>query len=295
MATQIPILIDKTAHRNMRQRAAPYHKAFSFLFEHAIASFIERLNDLKCSFEHALIIEGSGGLMAKYLQNAGMIRTKIKTLTEMETTLNFAILAQKQHKFPIIVADAEQMPFAPNSFDLILYPWGLHWMNDLVGTLIQINRALKPNGAFFACMPGSASLAELKKTIIITQSELSHGVSPHILPFPELKLCGDLLKRAHFALPVIDSEHVQLNYRDPWKLWHDLRYMGEGNALQARRKQFTRREFFLRCNEKLHQSQQKGFFQVNFEFVYLHGWHPSPSQPRSKPRGSGKTSLHDIL
>ena len=50
-----------------------------------------------------------------------------------------------------IAADEEALPFADGSLDLAVSALALHFVNDLPGTLIQIRRALKPDGLFLAC------------------------------------------------------------------------------------------------------------------------------------------------
>ncbi|MEJ0060980.1 MAG: methyltransferase domain-containing protein [Terricaulis sp.] len=51
-----------------------------------------------------------------------------------------------------------RLPFAENVFDLIVSPLLLHWTNDLPGALIQIRRALKPDGLMLASVFGGETL-----------------------------------------------------------------------------------------------------------------------------------------
>ena len=61
-----------------------------------------------------------------------------------------------------MVVDEEALPFEPNSIDAVLTSLSLHWVNDLPGTLIQIQRSLKPDGAFIGAMFGGDTLFELR-------------------------------------------------------------------------------------------------------------------------------------
>src|SRR5256885_7631781 len=63
---------------------------------------------------------------------------------------------------PDIIADEEVLPFADGAFDLVTSVLSLHAVNDLPGTLIQIRRALKPDGAFIAALFGGETLRELR-------------------------------------------------------------------------------------------------------------------------------------
>ncbi|HCF16790.1 MAG TPA: SAM-dependent methyltransferase, partial [Rhodospirillum rubrum] len=59
-------------------------------------------------------------------------------------------------------ADEELLPIRPQSLDLVLSNLSLHWVNDLPGALIQIRRALKPDGLFLGCLLGGETLGELR-------------------------------------------------------------------------------------------------------------------------------------
>lgn len=61
-----------------------------------------------------------------------------------------------------IVGDMEHLPFAENSFDGVVSSLALHWVNDLPGTLIQVQRSLKPDGVFLGAMFGGETLYELR-------------------------------------------------------------------------------------------------------------------------------------
>ena len=129
-----------------------------------------------------------------------------------------------------VAGEAEALPFAPGSFDLIVASCGLHWINDLPGALIQLRRALRPDGLFLASMPVLGTLDSLRAALTRAEAELTGGASPRVSPFPDLRDCAALLQRAGFALPVADAEDISLLYANPLALLHDLRAAGETNA-----------------------------------------------------------------
>ena len=225
---EIPILIDKRNHIRMRNRHARHHQQYGFLAEHAITSIIDRLHDTTRKFDHALIIDGAGGLIASHLARANLLGDKITTITEMDCAPNLAHLAAQAHDFPTHLGDAEQMPFEAGSFDLVLSAWGLHWCNDIIGALIQINQILREDGAFFGCIPGRGSFQNLRQIMLEADSEINQGAWAHILPFADIADCGGLLGRAGFALPVIDSERIMLTYREPHKIMARFAENGRG-------------------------------------------------------------------
>lgn len=196
-----------------------------------------------------------------------------------------------------IVGDLEGLPFAAGSLDLAVSLLALQGVNDLPGALVQIKRALKPDGLFMACLLGGRSLQELRQALLEAESETTGGVSPRVAPFADLRDLGGLLQRAGFALPVIDSETVTVRYRDAFGLMRDLRAMGWANSLTARRKAPLRRETLLRAVALYAErfADPDGRVPATFEFVWLSGWSPHESQQKPLRPGSAKARLADAL
>src|SRR3546814_13305414 len=96
--------------------------------------------------------------------------------------------------------------FAAGSLDLVLSVLSLHWVNDLPGTLLQIGRALKPDGLLLAAMIGGDSLRELREALLRAEREVEEGGRPRLSPFADARHLGDPLQRAGSALPVRDAE-----------------------------------------------------------------------------------------
>ncbi len=138
-----------------------------------------------------------------------------------------------------IVCDEEFLPFAPSCADLVISALNLHTVNDLPGCLLQIRKALKPDGLFLAGMLGGETLYELRTALSEAELEITGGMSPRIAPFADKPQAAGLLQRAGFSLPVVDSEIVTVTYDSIFPLMHDLRLMGEGNAIAERKKTFS--------------------------------------------------------
>ena len=196
-----------------------------------------------------------------------------------------------------VVADEEALPFRDASLDLVVSALALQHVNDLPGTLIQIRRALKPDGLFLAAMIGGESLAELRAAFAEAEAEVEGGVSPRVAPFADLRDLGALLQRAGFALPVTDVDRVTVRYASPLGLMHDLRRMGAGNALTERRRMPLRQATLRRLLEIYAErfADPDGRIRATFEIVWLSGWAPHHSQQQPQPPGSAKTRLADAL
>jgi SAM-dependent methyltransferase len=173
----------------------------------------------------------------------------------------------------------------------------LQFVNDLPGTLIQIRRALRPDGLFLAAMIGGDSLAELREAFAQAEAEVEGGVSPRVAPFADLRDLGALLQRAGFALPVTDVDRLTVRYASPLALMHDLRRMGAGNALSERRRTPLRRATLRRVLEIYAErfADPDGRIRATFEIVWLSGWAPHESQQQPLKPGSAKTRLADAL
>lgn len=196
-----------------------------------------------------------------------------------------------------LVCDAETLPFAPASFDLAVSALALHFVNDLPGTLIQIRRALAPDGLFLACLIGGQTLTELRGALAAAEEEILGGASPRVAPFADMRDLGALLQRAGFALPVTDTEAVTVRYGNLFALMADLRAMGSTNVLTQRLRRPTRRALFLRAAEIYAEryADPDGRLRATFEFVWLSGWAPHESQQKPLQPGSAKMRLADAL
>ncbi|KQT09943.1 SAM-dependent methyltransferase [Methylobacterium sp. Leaf399] len=195
------------------------------------------------------------------------------------------------------VGDPEALPLAPGRFDLAVSLLALHQVNDLPGALVQLRRALKPDGLFVGCLLGGRSLTELRQVFGEAEAELEGGVSPRVAPFADVRAIGGLLQRAGFALPVTDADLVTVRYADPFALMRDLRAMGMTNALTERRRTPLRRATLLRAAALYAErfADADGRLRASFEIVWVSGWAPHDSQQKPLRPGSARTRLADAL
>ena len=196
----------------------------------------------------------------------------------------------------LTVADDDRLDLVPGAHDLVIHTMCLHWAADPVGQLVQCRHALQPDGWFIGVMFGGQTLHELRSCLAQAETDVTGGLSPRVLPMGEIRDLGALLQRAGFGLPVADSFTIIARYRDAVHLMHDLRAMGESNALAARLRQPTRRAVFTRAAD-LYQSLQgqDGRIPATFEIVVLTGWAPHDSQQKPLRPGSAVNLLADVL
>ncbi len=177
--------------------------------------------------------------------------------------------------------DEEALPFAVQSFDLVMSVLGLHWVNDLPGSLVQIRRVLRPGGLFLGAMFGGDTLYELRHCLAQAEIACDGGLSPRIAPMVDVRDAGALLQRAGFARAVADVDTITVSYSDPMALMRELRGMGESNILNARRKLFFRRETLAAAVKLYHKkfSDPDGRVLATFQIVNMTGWLAEEAAP----------------
>jgi SAM-dependent methyltransferase len=226
-------VFDRVAVRHHRDRAAALVGRVAPILREAAERLLDRLDDTTRRFATALDI-GGRGVVAPMLCTRG--------IATVCCDLSPAMAARNPP--PCVAADEEWLPFAPASFDLVTASLSLHWVNDLPGTLIQIRRALRPEGLLLASMPALGTLGELRSALTEAETALSDGASPRVSPFPDLRDCAGLLQRAGFRLPVVDGDEMRLSYAEPFDLLADLRAAGETNAIRLRDRRVPKRALF---------------------------------------------------
>jgi SAM-dependent methyltransferase len=268
-----PTIFDRNLLRLRRRRAQMLGPA-TFLVDRVAAELGERLAVVLRQFERAADLGTPTDALRRVLAESGKVGTTAD-----------------------VVADEEALPFAAGSLDLVVSALALQFVNDLPGTLIQIRRALKPDGLLLAALISGDSLAELRQAFAQAESEVEGGVSPRVAPFADLRDLGVLLQRAGFALPVVDSDRLTVRYKTVLDLMRDLRRMGATNVLTERRRAPLRRRTLFRMAEIYAErfSDADGRLRATFEIAWLSGWAPHESQQKPLKPGSATARLADAL
>jgi SAM-dependent methyltransferase len=270
-----------------RQRRAVARGAETFLLDRVADELADRLSTVMRAFPLAVDL----GTPTSAVRDALAGKSGILTLVRA------APFRDPGDRNGQIVADEEALPFSDASLDLVVSALSLHFVNDLPGTLIQVRRALKPDGLFLAALLGGETLTELRASFAAAEAEIEDGVSPRVAPFPDLRDMGALMQRAGFALPVTDVERVTVRYASPFALMADLRRMAATNALVERRRTPLRRATLMRMAEiyAARFADPDGRVRATFEIIWLSGWAPHASQQKPLAPGSATQRLADAL
>jgi SAM-dependent methyltransferase len=269
-----PILFDRPLLRVRQQRAARAGPA-TFLLDRVAEDAAERLQAVLRPFSNAADIGTPGDQLSTVL------------------SLRLGPLAR------IELPDSESEPLAlqPEQLDLAVSALAFQFVNDLPGVLAQIRRALRPDGFLLAAMIGGDTLTELRQSFAAAEAELEGGISPHVVPFADLRDIGGLLQRAKFALPVTDVDRIVVRYASAFTLMADLRRMGATNVLVERRRTPSRRATLLRMAQIYGErfADADGRIRATFDVIWLSGWAPHESQQQPLKPGSAKASLAEAV
>lgn len=286
-AAPIPRLFDAEALRLHAERAARSGDAADFLLRRAVSDLEDRLAVVLRDFENRLDIGTPLPLATQLLAK------KPGRLTRLVPP---GIPGGEGHWINID-SPLDVLPIEHESVDLAVSLLALQSVDDLPGTLVQIRRALKPDGLFVACLLGGDTLTELRQSFLEAETLVEGGASPRVAPFADLRDCGALLQRAGFALPVTDVDRVIVRYANPFALMRDLRAMGASNPLAERRRNFLRRATLMKAAEIYAErfSDEDGRVRATFDLVWISGWSPHESQQKPLKPGSAKMPLADAL
>ena len=273
----MPTLFDPHHLRRTFSRAAAGYAEVAMLQREVEARLIERLDEIAAMPSRILDVgcgPGSGAMaLKKRFPNAQVLA--------LDLALPMAKLARRQAgwwrpKATAICADATALPLADGCIDLLFSNLCLPWITEVPALLAQWRRVLAPGGLLLCSGVGPETLWELREAFAQAGDD-----APHVHPFAPIQIMGDALMAAGFRDPVLDTDTFTLTYTQPIEAMRDLRAMGAGNVLTARRRNLTgkaRMQAVFAAWE--HQRRTDGTLPVTCEVFYAHAFAPDPGQPR---------------
>jgi malonyl-CoA O-methyltransferase len=189
-------------------------------------------------------------------------------------------------RFARVCADAERLPLADGSADLILSNLMLQWCNpDRV--FAEFRRVLAPHGLLTFTSLGPDTLCELRSAWAGVDS------CTHVHQFIDMHDLGDALVRSGFAAPVLDVERYTLTYLDVRRVAADLKATGAHNATMGRAKGLTGRRQFAALQAAYEAHRRDGRLPATYEVVFGHAWTPD-TDARRGARDGASVSLDDV-
>ncbi|MFT3995821.1 MAG: methyltransferase domain-containing protein [Asticcacaulis sp.] len=283
-----PRLFDRQLLQKRLDRSAGDFATANFLKRRSIEDMLDTLAAINRRFEVALEIGRRDGSFGELLAQTPEAAAKIGYLIESDLS--------ERHR-PAIALDEEALPFGDHTLDLVVSALAFHTTNDLPGVLVQLRRALRPDGLLIASQFGGETLRELRSVLMEAELDIRGGTGARIAPFAEGPDCVDLMRRAGFNMPVVDTDKVVVSYAHPLNLLRDLRAMGETNILFDRPRKGLNKAILSRAFELYTERypHPEGGVRATFEIITLSGWTPHESQQKPLRPGSAKVRLADAL
>lgn len=175
-------------------------------------------------------------------------------------------------KRAFVCGDAEQLPFADHSIELIFSSSTLQWCSNLDHTFAELKRILKPGGLLMFSTFGPDTLKELRQSWQAADTNNTEAV--HVHDFVDMHDIGDAILRAGFADPVMDVENFTLTYSDAYQLMRELKTLGAHNVASNRRHTLTGKSRIKKMVAAYETLRTDGNLPATYEVVYGHAWSP---------------------
>lgn len=230
-----------------------------YLIDDMVEDVIERLSFLRHDPRRALVIGDWTDAIGAALAASGA------TVDRRDPALR-DVLVDEEAPYP-----------APAGYDFIASLGTLDTVNDLPGALVHLRRALADGGLMIACFLGAGSLPALRSIMLEADGDRP---SPRIHPQVDVRAGGQLLQRAGFADPVIDSHHIDVRFRSFAGMIADLRSQGLGNCL-ARPGAPLGKAALARAHAAFDaRRDEDGKVTERFEILTLSGWAKALRPPK---------------
>lgn len=263
---------DKYQVRRSFSRAARQYDDAAVLQREVGDRLIERLSYIQ--FRPQTILEvGSGtGYCTRLLQKQ-YPKASVHALDIAYPMLTYAReqnswISRLRYRSSYLCADAESLPLASNSVDMVFSNLTLQWVNRLDHTLAEFARILRPGGMLLFSTFGPDTLTELREAWSTADNYT------HTNAFIDLHDIGDTMVRVRLAEPVMDAERFTLTYPDIYALMRELKAIGAHNVTEQRARTLSGKSKFKVVEREYERHRQDGVLPASYEVVYGHAWSP---------------------
>jgi len=186
-----------------------------------------------------------------------------------------------------ITGDAENLPLADNSVDLVFANLALQWC-DPRQSFKEIQRVLKADGLLMFTSLGPDTLTELR------QAWAAVDDYPHVNVFYDMHDVGDAMTASSLADCVLDVEPYTLTYKTPMAMMRDLKILGAHNVNEGRRRGLTGKNVMKDVLTAYEQFRNEGLIPASYEVVFGHGWKLTQQSQKQAEDGSVHVSINEI-
>ena len=266
-----PHQIDKQQCRTSFNKAAQRYDEVAVLQREVGARMLDRLDLIKLNPTTILDIGAGTGVCAhalgKRYPHANVIALDIapEMLTQAKNKRNWLTKAiSRKHHY--VCGDAEQLPMADNSVDLLFSNMAIQWCTNLDQTFAEFKRVLKHGGTLLFSTTGPDTLTELRSSWATADDH------SHVHTFIDMHDIGDALMRNGFNDPVMDVENFTLTYSTVQQLMKELKVLGAHNVSQTRTPGLTGKQRLQTMLAAYEKYRNNGVLPATYEVVYGHAW-----------------------
>ncbi|MFW5426794.1 MAG: malonyl-ACP O-methyltransferase BioC [Methylophagaceae bacterium] len=230
------------------------------------------------------------GLLAKRYPKAQLVAIDIASEMVKQARLNYRQGEGLKRWLPssskpiYLAGDAENLPLADNSVDLIFANLTLQWCDPRT-SFAEIQRVLRPEGLLMFTSLGPDTLTELR------QAWASVDDYPHVNMFYDMHDVGEAMMAAGLAEPVLDTDRYTLTYKTSMALMKDLKILGARNVNSARRRGLTGKQALQKVAETYEQFRNEGLLPATYEVVYGHAWGGQPQFKQAQQNNNGEVRI----
>lgn len=280
--------LDKRRVRDSFDRAASRYDGAAVLQREVGARLQERLDLVKLQPQRLLDLGCGTGVMSRELTR------RYKKAEVICLDLASAMLKQARRrtgwfsKQRFICADAEALPLADDSVDMIISNLTIQWCEDLDSLFAECRRVLRPGGLMMFSTLGPDTLRELRASWRAVDGD------NHVNAFIDMHDIGDAMIRARLADPVMDVETITMTYSDVMLLMRDLKQIGAHNVTAGRPAGVTGKRRLAALRDAYEQFRRDGVLPASYEVVYGHAWIPEKKLPAPSDPGTQYFSIDQL-
>ncbi len=248
-------------------KAASGYDAAAFLQQEVASRVFERLSYMKVSPGKILDVGCGTGHCSRQLRDS-YSKAKIFGIDIAPGMIEEARKSQSLfRKINYQVADADQLPFEDNTFDLVFSSLTIQWLPDLKKTFSELHRVLKPGGLLLFSTLGPDTLMELRES----WQHVDDGI--HVNRFIDMHIVGDEVFNASFENTVMDRDVITLTYETMLGLMRDLKAIGAHNLDSERKRGLLGKNKFNRLKSEYDKFRWAGGeLPATYEVIYGHAW-----------------------
>lgn len=285
--------LDKMQVRASFDQAADRYDEVAVLQREVADRLLERLDLVKVQPRYVLDLGAGTGwctrALAERYPKARVVALDLAHGMLRRARGRFSAWSRRFGGHGFVCGDAERLPFADGSFDVIFSSLTLQWCTDPDGTFAELRRILRPGGLLMFTTLGPDTLKELRASWAAADSDV------HVNTFLDMHDVGDAMVRARLADPVMDMEMITVTYRQVPQLLSDLKVLGAHNVNAARARGLTGKgRLRAMTNNYEEYRTEQGLLPASYEVIYGHAWGPEAATPQRTKRGEVHISLQRL-